>query len=86
MEYPFVYTFNDSIQYNQDTAIRIQNPIQSRLFFGTSQGVYVCSNINDYAASPLQGSQTPISMVKFYETTKFAGAPLEKINCFGNYR
>lgn len=82
MEYPFVYTFNDSIQYNQDTVIRIQNPIQSRLFFGTSQGVYVCSNINDYAASPLQGSQTPISMVKFYETTKHAGSPLEEINCF----
>ena len=82
MEYPFIYKFTDSIQYNQDTAIRIQNPIQSRLFFGTSQGIYVCSNINDYIASPLEGSLTPISMVKFYDTKKFANAPTEEISCF----
>lgn len=82
MGYPFLYVFNDSVQFNQDTAIKIQNPIQSRLFFGTSQGMYVCSNINDYVASPLSGSLTPISMVKFYETTKFANVPTEQIHCF----
>ncbi|MBP6429233.1 MAG: T9SS type A sorting domain-containing protein [Bacteroidales bacterium] len=82
MEYPFTYTFTKPLQYNQDTAIRIKNPIQSRLFFGTSQGVFVCPNINDYIASPLQGSLTPITMVKFYETTKFANVPTEEINCF----
>ncbi|MFA6704983.1 MAG: T9SS type A sorting domain-containing protein [Bacteroidales bacterium] len=83
MEYPFIHTFTDSIQYNQDTAIKISNPIQSRLFFGTSQGIYVCSNIHDYIASPLDGALTPISMVKFYDTKKFANAPTEEIHCFG---
>lgn len=82
MGYPFLYVFTDSLQFNQDTAIKIHNPIQSRLFFGTSQAMYVCSNINDYMASPLAGSLTPISMVKFYETNKFANVPTERIHCF----
>lgn len=81
MEYPFWYKFNNDFQFNKDTTLRIQNPVQSRLFFGTSQGMYVCSNINDYVASPLEGSVTKISMVKFYETTKFANVPTEKIHC-----
>jgi hypothetical protein len=81
MEYPFYYVFTDSLQYNQDTAILIQNPVQSRLFFGTSQGLFACSNINDYMASPLDGSLTKISFVKFYETTKFANEPTEEIHC-----
>ncbi|MFA6200574.1 MAG: T9SS type A sorting domain-containing protein [Bacteroidales bacterium] len=81
MEYPFWYKFNNDVQFNQDTTIKIQNHVQSRLFFGTSQGMYVCSNINDYVASPLEGSATKISMVKFYETTKFANVPTEKIHC-----
>lgn len=82
MEYPFIHKFTKAIQYNQDTAIRIQNPIQSRMFYGTSQGIYVCSNINDYVASPQQGAITPIHMVKFYDTKKFANVPVEKISCF----
>lgn len=82
MEYPFYHVFTDSLQYNQDTAILIQNPIQSRLFFGTSQGIYVCSNINDYMASPLEGSLTKISFVKIYDTKKFANVPTEEIHCF----
>lgn len=81
MEYPFWYKAVDTIQYNQDTVLKIQNPVQSRLFFGTSQGLFVCSNINDYEASPLEGAITKISMVKFYETTKFANVPTEQIHC-----
>ncbi len=82
MGYPFFYICPfDSIQLNKDTTFRIQNPVQSRLFFGTSQGMYVCLNINDYVASPLEGSATKISMVKFYETLKSANIPTEKIHC-----
>jgi len=81
MGYPFWYKAIDTIQFNQDTTLKIHNPVQSRLFFGTSQGMYVCSNINDYMASPLDGAVTKISMVKFYETTKYANVPTEKIHC-----
>ncbi|MFA7082098.1 MAG: T9SS type A sorting domain-containing protein [Bacteroidales bacterium] len=82
MEYPFIYKFPNTIQYNQDTAIRIQNPIQSRLFFATYSGITVCTNISDYAASPLEGSMTPITMVTFYESSKFAKEPTEIITGF----
>jgi hypothetical protein len=81
MEYPFTYVFPEDYQYNQDTVIRILNPIQSRLFFITTKGLYVCSNINDYMASPLGGSITPISMVRLYDTKKFANVPTENLHC-----
>lgn len=81
MEYPFWFKFNNDVQFNKDTTLKIQNPVQSRLFFGTSQGLFVCSNINDYVASPLDGALTKISMVRIYETTKFANVPTEEIRC-----
>lgn len=91
MGYPFWHTFADSLQYNQDTVILVQNPVQSRLFFANSQSVYMSFNINDYTASPLQSATNKISFlrVKNIPALPIPGsnpvvyAPTEEVITFG---
>ncbi|MDR1005632.1 MAG: T9SS type A sorting domain-containing protein [Bacteroidales bacterium] len=53
LSYPFYHTLTDSIQL-ADTAenpvqLKVQNPIQSRLFIANASGVYACTGIIDFS-------------------------------------
>lgn len=89
--YPFWHKFTDSLQYNQDTAFLVQNPVQSRFFFATSQAAYISYNMNDYSASPLTSASNKISFLKLLNITSLpipgsdpvVYAPTENISSFG---
>ncbi len=89
MDYPFWHTFDTRFQYVEDTVIKVQNPVQSRLFFANSQAVYVSHNINDYVASPLESAVSKISFLRIMNigSTPAPGGsvyiPNEKVSNFG---
>lgn len=72
LEYPFFYTLTADrfgatggvldFAPIEDTTIKVPNPIQSRLFIGTSKGVYVCKEIMNFKkVNTERSSSVPLS-------------------------